>query len=234
MTTTNPITGRADATVQVPHFGKAPATRADQLVPGDRVRHTGGAESEVVDAEFTASGASVDVTLRGAGGEERVRRYRSATMVALAYDRLLTEAREDTPSEPAEGPSEPLGDAPRAEVPETAPEREGAPRRKPRSKDVAAEAAGVTVTARQLEFLRVMADESSLGSPDGGWWVDCVIDAGGYNGMSAGAMVSTLREKGLIRVGTELRDNPATGRASKAKAISLTDLGHALWAELGL
>ena len=100
---------------------------------------------------------------------------------------------------------------------------EGAPRRGRRSRDVAYERAGVTLTARQLEFVRAMATDP-MGSPESGWQVDMLIDHAGINGMSAGAMVSTLREKGLVTVSSEVREDG--GRPRRVRVLSLTGLGR--------
>lgn len=98
-----------------------------------------------------------------------------------------------------------------------------------RSRDVAYERGGVTLTARQLEFVKAMATDP-MGSPESGWWVDMLIDHTGINGMSAGAMVSTLREKGLVTVSSEVREDG--GRPRRARAIALTDLGREVLGEL--
>jgi len=104
------------------------------------------------------------------------------------------------------------------------------PRRRPR--DVAFEADFVTITSRQRDFLHVMAQGSSQGSPDAGWWVDLLIEGAGLPPMSAGAMVSTLREKGLIEVSSERREDGGRGR--KAKRVRLTEDGRRLWDSMGL
>ena len=116
------------------------------------------------------------------------------------------------------------GDA-RAEAPAPAPEAAKRPRRR-RSKDVAFEHApsGTTLTARQCEFLR-----AASGCPcwaEGALWTDVLLDETGMSGMSFGAMVSTLREKGLVRVRAEPRGDGAAGRPRKAKAMRLTERGE--------
>lgn len=110
--------------------------------------------------------------------------------------------------------------------------RRGSKGRKARSKDVAFEADFVTITSRQRDFLHAMAQESSQGSPDAGWWVDLLIEGAGLSPMSAGAMVSTLREKGLIEVSAERREDGGRGR--KAKRVRLTEDGRRLWDSMGL
>lgn len=98
-----------------------------------------------------------------------------------------------------------------------------------RSRDVAYERGGVTLTARQLEFVRAMARDE-MGSPEDGWWTDSLIDCAGISPMSGGAMVSTLREKGLVAVSADGREEG--GRAVRAKRLSLTDLGREVLGEL--
>lgn len=108
----------------------------------------------------------------------------------------------------------------------------GKPARQRRSRDVAFEHEGTTLTARQADFFLAMAQESSQGSPDAGWWIDLLIDGAGLSPMSAGAMVSTLREKGLVAVSAEVREDGKRGR--KAKRMCLTEAGRAVWDAMGL
>ena len=123
------------------------------------------------------------------------------------------------------------GGATPARVPDPAPgaggDVAGRPRRR-RSKDVAFEHAesGVTLTARQCEFLRAASGCPCWAEGDGTLWTDVLLDEVGVSGMSFGAMVSTLREKGLIRVWAESREDGATGRSRKAKAMRLTETGE--------
>lgn len=100
------------------------------------------------------------------------------------------------------------------------------PRRR-RSRDVAFEHApsGVTLTARQCEFLQA-ASGCPCWAGGGTLWTDVLLDEIGMNGMSFGAMVSTLREKGLLEVWAESREDGATGRSRKVKAMRLTDAGE--------
>lgn len=121
------------------------------------------------------------------------------------------------------------GDAAPSPVPDPAPEADGGAARSPRRRlprDVAFEheGSGVTLTARQCEFLRA-ASGCPCWAGGGTLWTDVLLDDIGMGGMSFGAMVSTLREKGLIRVWTESREDGATGRSRKVKALALTDLG---------
>lgn len=94
---------------------------------------------------------------------------------------------------------------------------------KKRSKDIAFEHDGITITARQMDFLRAMAAEASQGSPEAGWWSDILIESTGISAMSAGAMISTLREKHVITV--EQGSRESNGRTRKVKNIGLTDTG---------
>ena len=79
-----------------------------------------------------------------------------------------------------------------------------APAKKRKPKDVAHEAEGVTLTAKQVDFIRHLPDtcfwEQGL---DSCIWVDCLCDeiGGQFAGkpMTVGAMISTLCEKGLGR-----------------------------------
>lgn len=123
------------------------------------------------------------------------------------------------------------GDAAPARVPDPAPEAggdaAGRPRRR-RPRDVAFEHAesGVTLTARQCEFLRAASGCPCWAEGDGTLWTDVLLDEVGVSGMSFGAMVSTLREKGLIRVWAESREDGVTGRSRKVKAMCLTERGE--------
>lgn len=137
--------------------------------------------------------------------------------------------------EASEAASAARGGADRAEVPAPAPRADGGdtgarekrPRRR-RPRDVAFEHApsGVTLTARQCEFLQAASACPCWAGGDGTLWTDVLLDELGMNGMSFGAMVSTLREKGLIRVRAEEREDGATGRSRRVKAIALTERGE--------
>lgn len=124
----------------------------------------------------------------------------------------------------------------RAEAPAPAPKADGgaaegrkkAPRkRRPRDVAFECEVSGrtVTLTSRQCEFLQAASACPCWAEGDGTLWTDVLLDEMGVNGMSFGAMVSTLREKGLIRVWAEAREDGMTGRSRKVKAMALTDLG---------
>lgn len=98
------------------------------------------------------------------------------------------------------------------------------PRKAKKSKDVAFECEGVTLTAKQVDFIRHLPDtcfwENGL---DSCIWVDCLCDdiGGQFAGkpMTVGAMISTICEKGLGSRGVEKR----TGR--KCTSFKLTTKG---------
>lgn len=114
------------------------------------------------------------------------------------------------------------------------------PARKPRkSKDIAYEGHGKTLTAKQVDFILHLSDtcfwEHGLESTP---WIDCLCDEiGGQfanKPMTVGAMVSTLCEKGLGYRATDSLTDMATGRSRKATYFALTDLGKEIAKELGL
>lgn len=124
-----------------------------------------------------------------------------------------------------------LGECPRLKVEkQESPKKERKPRK---SKDVAHEAEGVTLTAKQADFIKHLPDtcfwENGL---DSCIWVDCLCDdiQGQFEGkpMTVGAMISTLCEKGLGSRGSERRD----GR--KCTSFQLTTRGKAVAKSLGL
>ena len=100
--------------------------------------------------------------------------------------------------------------------------------RRRRSGDAAFEheGTGVTLTARQCGFLQAASGCPCWAGGGGTLWTDVLLDEMGVNGMSFGAMVSTLREKGLLEVWAESREDGATGRSRKVKAMRLTDAGE--------
>lgn len=106
--------------------------------------------------------------------------------------------------------------------------------RKPRkSKDIAHESHGKTLTSKQVDFIRHIPDtcfyENGLEST---MWCDVLADeiGGQFAGkpMTVGAMISTLREKDLIYVQAE----KVNGK--KSKYFGFTDLGKKVAKELGL
>lgn len=102
-----------------------------------------------------------------------------------------------------------------------------------RPKDIAHESNGVTLTAKQADFIKHVPDtcfyENGLESVV---WCDVLADeiGGQFAGkpMTVGAMISTLREKSLIYVGVDR----VNGR--KAKFFGFTELGKKVAQELGL
>lgn len=106
--------------------------------------------------------------------------------------------------------------------------------RKPRrSKDIAYEGNGLTLTAKQVDFMRHLPDtnfwEYGL---DSCIWIDCLCDdiEGQFKDkpMTVGAMISTICEKGLGQRG---RDE---SRKGKPATFALTELGKIIAAELGV
>lgn len=124
-----------------------------------------------------------------------------------------------------------LGECPRLKVKK----QESTPKKKRtrKSKDIAYEGHEVTLTAKQVDFIRHLPDtcfwENGL---DSCVWVDCLCDdiGGQFEGkpMTVGAMISTLCEKGLgVRSKERVNNRTAT-------ALKLTGLGKVVAAELGL
>lgn len=113
--------------------------------------------------------------------------------------------------------------------------------RKPRkSRDVAFEHEGITLTAKQADFLRELCaagQDGVLGNAETGWWTDCITDGigGQFAGspMTVGAMISTLCEKGLGTRSKESRDQD-NGRTKKVTSFCLTDKGREVWDAMGL
>ena len=112
--------------------------------------------------------------------------------------------------------------------------KEFAPKKRTRkSKDIAYDGNGITLTSKQVDFIRHLPDtyfwENGL---DSALWTDVLADeiGGQFAGkpMTTGAMISTICEKGLAIRATD-RIN---GR--KATFMELTELGKKVAAELGL
>lgn len=104
-----------------------------------------------------------------------------------------------------------------------------------RSKDIAFEgkgfAGGITLTAKQVAFIKAMPqDDFYEHGLDSALWVDVYCDtvADQFNPMAVGAMVSTLREKNLIYVVSDR----VNGR--KCKFFSFTETGKEVARQLGL
>jgi hypothetical protein len=100
-----------------------------------------------------------------------------------------------------------------------------------RSKDIAFESNGVTLTTKQVRFLQRMSEDCFFeNGVDSKLWIDvyCETVADEFNPMAVGAMVSTLREKGLISVAQD-RVN-----GKKCKWMMFTETGKQVAKELGL
>ena len=100
-----------------------------------------------------------------------------------------------------------------------------------RSKDVAFEMDGVTLTGKQVEFLKEMQKTNFWeNGADSVLWIDVLVDeiGGQFAGkpMTIGAIVSTLKEKRIIIVGFEKVNN------RKCKTLELTELGKKIIGEL--
>jgi len=104
---------------------------------------------------------------------------------------------------------------------------------KRRPKDIAYEGNGVTLTEKQVDFIKRVPDtcfyENGLEST---MWIDVLCDeiGGQFAGkpITVGAMISTIREKGLIYVALD----KVNGK--KAKYFGFTENGKKVAAELGL
>ena len=101
---------------------------------------------------------------------------------------------------------------------------------KPRkSKDIAYEGCGITLTSKQKYFLEQMPkDEFWEQGLDSALYNDIFTDSLEFGKIVAGAIISTLKEKGIILVGV------STVNGKKAKFFELTDLGKQVAKELGL
>ena len=112
--------------------------------------------------------------------------------------------------------------------------KEFAPKKRTRkSKDIAYDGNGTTLTAKQVDFIRHLPDtcfwENGL---DSAVWTDVLADeiGGQFAGkpMTTGAMISTICEKGLA----SRANDRVNGR--KSTFMVLTELGKRVAAELGL
>lgn len=102
-----------------------------------------------------------------------------------------------------------------------------------RSKDVAYEGNDVTLTAKQVDFIKHIPDTSFYENGlDSMPWCDVLADeiGGQFAGkpMTTGAMISTLKEKGVIVVGAEKVNG------HKAKYFCFTEIGRKVATDLGL
>jgi hypothetical protein len=101
--------------------------------------------------------------------------------------------------------------------------------RKRASKDIAYTGIGFTLTAKQVDFIKLLPGtcfwEEGI---DSTLWCDCIAEDINWNPMSVGAMISTLREKHLVAVAKDM------SRKGHPKAMQFTDLGKQVATELGL
>lgn len=102
-----------------------------------------------------------------------------------------------------------------------------------RSKDVAFEMdtidGHVTLTTKQVNFLKALPGTNFWeDGVESNLWCDCIADDIGWNPMSVGAMISTLREKSLVTV---TRDD---SRVGKPKVMAFTLVGQVVAKKLGL
>ena len=108
-----------------------------------------------------------------------------------------------------------------------------------KSKDIAYEGNGVTLTAKQVDFLGHLSDTCFWeNGADSTAWIDVLCDEirGQFEGkpMTVGAMVSTLCEKGLGYRAVDKLTDMVTGKGRKATYFGLTELGQKIYTELGL
>lgn len=106
--------------------------------------------------------------------------------------------------------------------------------KKPRkSKDIAHESYGVTLTAKQVDFMKHLPDTCFWDSGlDSEIWTDVLCDdiGGQFKGkpMTVGAMISTLCEKGLgVRCRQKINNRMST-------SFKLTELGKKIATKLGV
>lgn len=111
--------------------------------------------------------------------------------------------------------------------------------RKPRkSKDIAYEGHGKTLTTKQVDFLLDLKQTDQWNGFDTMLWTDVICDEieGQFAGkpMTVGAMISTLCEKGLAERGKGDFTDPVTNRTRKSTYMAFTGLGQKIAEELGL
>ena len=100
-----------------------------------------------------------------------------------------------------------------------------------KSKDIAFEGCGITLTTKQVTFLKGMEkDDFWEQGIDSALWIDVYCDtmADTFNKIVMGALISTLKEKQLIEVGVE----KVNGKNNKY--FELTELGKQVAKEMGL
>ena len=112
------------------------------------------------------------------------------------------------------------------------------PRKARKSKDIAYEGHGVTLTAKQVDFLLDLKMTDQWDGFDTMFWTDVICDEieGQFAGkpMTVGAMISTLCEKGLAERSKGEFTDPVTGRTRKSTYMAFTGLGEEIAKELGL
>lgn len=98
-------------------------------------------------------------------------------------------------------------------------------------KNVAFEYEGITLTEKQVKFLKLLPNDDFFENGlESALWIDVLCDtvSSEFNPMAVGAMISTLREKYLISIGIQ-RVN-----GKKCKFFKFTELGKEIAKELGL
>lgn len=107
-----------------------------------------------------------------------------------------------------------------------------------KSKDIAYEGYGVTLTAKQVDFLMNLKSTDQWDGFDTLFWTDVICDeiGGQFAGkpMTVGAMISTLCEKRIAERSKGNFIEPTTGRSRKSTYMAFTGLGEAIATELGL
>ena len=112
------------------------------------------------------------------------------------------------------------------------------PRKARKSKDIAYEGQGVTLTAKQVDFLLDLKQTEQWEGLESKLFTDLICDEieGQFAGkpMTVGAMISTLCEKGLAERFKGQFTDPVTGRTRKSTYMELTHKGWEVARELGL
>lgn len=112
------------------------------------------------------------------------------------------------------------------------------PRKARKSKDIAYEGHGKTLTAKQVDFLREMVKTDMWDGFERMTWTDVLCDEiGGQfadKPMTVGAMISTLCEKGLAERSKGDFTDPVTNRTRKSTYMTFTELGQEIAEELGV
>lgn len=112
------------------------------------------------------------------------------------------------------------------------------PRKARKSKDIAYEGHGKTLTAKQVDFLLDLKQTDQWDGFDTMFWTDVICDEieGQFAGkpMTVGAMISTLCEKGLAERSKGDFTDPVTNRTRRSTYMAFTGLGQEIAEELGL